>query len=69
MILSFYETSSYNFIKQNPTLRKQNTIKTIHSTLNIEGNTLSLDQITAIIEDKKVIGSKKEIKEVLNALK
>lgn len=60
--------STNNFIKQNPQLRKQNTIKTIHSTLNIEGNTLTLDQITAIIENKRVIGSKKEVKEVLNAL-
>ena len=49
-------------------LRKQNKVKTIHSSLKIEGNTLTQDQITAIIENKRVIGSKKEITEVLNAV-
>lgn len=55
-------------VKQNPKLRKQNQIKTIHSSLRIEGNTLSVDQITAIIENKRVVGPEKDIKEVLNAL-
>jgi len=52
-----------------PKLRKQNRIKTIHGTLSIEGNTLSLEQVTAIIEHKKVIGPAKEILEVNNAVK
>ncbi len=52
-----------------PQLRKQNRIKTIHFSLSIEGNTLTLEQVTAIIENKKVIGPKKEIIEVLNAIK
>ena len=39
--------------RQSPQLRKQNRIKTIHSTLQIEGNTLSEEQITALIENKK----------------
>lgn len=56
-------------IKNNPQLRKQNQIKTIHSSLSIEGNTLSIDQITAIIENKKVLGPQKDVLEVLNALK
>ncbi|MFT3796585.1 MAG: Fic family protein [Flavobacterium sp.] len=55
--------------KQSPTLRKQNKIKTIHSSLQIEGNTLSEEQITALIENKKVIGPEKDIVEVLNAIK
>ncbi|SCY99597.1 hypothetical protein SAMN02927903_03294, partial [Flavobacterium caeni] len=55
--------------KQSPTLRKQNKIKTIHSSLQIEGNTLSEEQITALIENKKVIGPEKDIIEVLNAIK
>ena len=55
--------------KQSPQLRKQNRIKTIHSTLQIEGNTLTEEQITALIENKKVIGPKKEVLEVLNAIK
>ena len=54
--------------KTNPTLRKQNQIKTIHSSLSIEGNTLSEEQITAILENKRVVGPQKDILEVLNAL-
>jgi Fic family protein len=52
-----------------PKLRKQNQIKTIQSSLQIEGNTLSEAQITAILEDKKVVGPPKDIREVQNALK
>ena len=52
-----------------PQLRKQNKIKTIYGTLSIEGNTLSIEQITAIIENKRVIGPKKDILEVNNAIK
>lgn len=55
--------------KQSPNLRKQNKIKTIHSSLQIEGNALSEEQITALIENKKVIGPEKDIVEVLNAIK
>jgi Fic family protein len=55
--------------KQSPQLRKQNRIKTIHSSLQIEGNTLTEEQITALIENKRVIGPKKDVLEVLNAIK
>lgn len=55
--------------KPSPTVRKQNRIKTIHSSLKIEGNTLTEEQITALLENKKVIGPKKDIIEVLNAIK
>ena len=51
-----------------PRLRKQNQIKTIQSTLAIEGNTLSLDQVTAVIENKPVMGLPNEIREVQNAI-
>lgn len=54
--------------KPNPQLRKQNKIKTIHSSLQIEGNTLSEEQITAIIENKRVVGPQKDILEVKNAI-
>lgn len=54
--------------KQSPQLRTQNKIKTIHSSLKIEGNTLSKEQITALIEKKRVIGPKKDVLEVLNAI-
>jgi Fic family protein len=56
-------------VKQSPQLRKINQIKTIHSSLQIEGNTLTEEQITALIENKKVIGPAKDILEVLNAIK
>ena len=55
--------------KQSPQLRKQNKIKTIHASLQIEGNALSEEQVTAIIENKKVLGSAKDILEVQNAIK
>lgn len=50
-------------------LRKQNKIKTIHSSLAIEGNTLSIEQVTDIINKKPIIGPSKDIKEVKNAIK
>ena len=40
--------------KQSPELRKRNRIRTIHASLAVEGNTLSIDQVTAIIENKRV---------------
>ncbi len=42
---------------------------TIHSTLKIEGNTLAGEQITALLENKRIIGPKKDIAEILNAIK
>ncbi len=54
--------------RQDPELRKNNRIKTIQSSLEIEGNTLSLDQVTAIFNNKRVIGKKNEILEVKNAI-
>ncbi len=55
--------------KQSPQLRKQNRIKTIHSSLQIEGNTLTEEQITALIDHKRIIGPEKDVLEVLNAIK
>lgn len=49
-------------------LRRDNRIKTIQSSLMIEGNRLSLDQVTAIFENKRIIGPTKDIKEVQNAI-
>lgn len=54
--------------RSTPQLRKQNRIKTIHASLQIEGNTLTEEQMTAILQKKRVIGPKNEILEVLNAL-
>ena len=53
--------------KKNFHLRKENRIKSIHSSLAIENNSLSIEQITAIIDGKRVLGDPKEIKEVKNA--
>jgi Fic family protein len=50
-------------------LRKRNKVKTIRASLAIEGNTLSEDQITAIIENKRVVGPPKDIREVENAIR
>jgi Fic family protein len=54
--------------KPSPQLRKKNKVKTIHHSLKIEGNTLTEDQITALIENKKVLGPSKDINEVINAI-
>lgn len=50
-------------------LRKVNRIKTIHSSLAIEGNKLSEGEVQAILEGKKVVAPLKEIQEVRNAIK
>lgn len=63
------EVNANYLTKQSPQLRKQNRIKTIYSSLKIEGNTLTEDQITALIENKRVIGPEKDVLEVLNAIK
>jgi len=62
------EVNATYLSKQSPQLRKQNRIKTIQSSLQIEGNTLTTEQITALIENKRVIGPKKDITEVQNAI-
>lgn len=54
--------------RPSPQLRKQNRIRTIHASLQIEGNTLSEEQITALMEQKPVVGPKKDVLEVLNAI-
>tara|TARA_R110002050_G_scaffold54303_4_gene122961 strand:+ start:53127 stop:54119 length:993 start_codon:yes stop_codon:yes gene_type:complete len=63
------EVNANSLNRPSPKLRKQNRIKTIHSSLKIEGNTLTEDQITALIENKRVIAPKKDVIEVLNAIK
>lgn len=63
------EVNANYLSKQSPQLRKQNRIKTIQSSLQIEGNTLTEEQITALIENKRVVGPEKDVLEVLNAIK
>jgi Fic family protein len=52
-----------------PTLRKVNKIKTITGTLEIEGNTVGIEKVTAILEGKRVLGTTREIAEVQGAIK
>ena len=51
----------------NPTLRRTNRIRTIYSSLAIEQNTLSLDQVTAVLNGKRILAPPKDIEEVKNA--
>ena len=66
-ILGQYE--GLQISKPEPKLRRTNRIRTIQASLAIEGNTLELDQVTAILDGKRVKGSKREILEVQNAIK
>jgi hypothetical protein len=50
-----------------PRLRRENRIRTIQASLAIENNTLSVEQVTAVIEGKQVLGHPREIQEVRNA--
>lgn len=54
-------------LSTNPTLRRTNRIRTIYSSLAIEQNTLSLEQVTAVLNGKHVIAPPKDIAEVKNA--
>lgn len=52
-----------------PNLRRKNKIRTIKSTLSIEGHTFTEEQITAVLDNKRVLGTEKELIEVQNAIK
>ena len=54
--------------KPETALRKENRIKSIQSSLEIEGNTLSIDQVTTLFNNKRVLGPAKDILEVQNAI-
>jgi len=66
--VSIGEINGRYLTKSAPQLRKENRIRTIQASLAIEGNSLSLEQITAILNGKKVIGPQREIIEVRNAI-
>jgi Fic family protein len=63
------EVNSAYLYKPPTALRKRNRIRTIHYSLGIEGNSLSLEQVTAILDNKRVIAPPKDIQEVKNAIK
>lgn len=58
---------TYDSLQPNPRLRRESRIKSIHSSLAIEQNTLTLDQVTDVIEGKTVLGPPQDIREVKNA--
>ncbi len=62
------EIKAARLIKPPTELRKRNRIKTIQSSLEIEGNTLTVEQITDLINDKRVLAPQKDILEVKNAI-
>lgn len=59
--------SCFDHLSTNPTLRHVNRIRTVHGSLAIEQNTLSLEQVTAVIDGKRVLAPPKDIAEVKNA--
>lgn len=59
--------TSTNQLSSNPTLRRTNRIRTIHGSLAIEQNTLTPEQVTAVLNGKQVLAPPKDIAEVKNA--
>ncbi len=59
--------SAISNLESKPHLRKNNRIKSIHSSLKIEANSLSLGQVRDVINGKTVLGEQREIQEVKNA--
>lgn len=61
------QLTSIHQLSANPMLRRTNRIRTIHGSLAIEQNTLSLEQVTAVLNGKYVLAPPKDIAEVKNA--
>lgn len=61
--------SNYREFESKPHLRRNNRIRSIHSSLAIEANSLSLDAVRGVIDGRTVLGPQKEIQEVKNAYK
>lgn len=59
--------SAFSDSKHAPQLRRGNRIRTIQASLAIENNTLSVEQVTALLDGKRVLGLPREIQEVRNA--
>ena len=59
--------TAFSPLSTSPTLRRANRIRTIHGSLAIEQNTLSLEQVTAVLNGKHVLAPPKDIAEVKNA--
>ena len=54
-------------LSRNPKLRRENRIRSIHSSLAIEQNSLTMDQVSDVIDGKRVLGPPQDIREVQNA--
>lgn len=63
------QLQNFKALETRPQLRRNNRIRSIHSSLAIEANSLTLDEVRGIIEGKTVLGPQREIQEVLNAYK
>lgn len=61
------EATALEKFDKNPRLRRSNRIRTIHDSLAIEQNTLTLEQVTAVLNGKAIIAPPKDIEEVKNA--
>lgn len=59
--------TTYESLHPDPVLRRENRIRSIHSSLAIEANSLSLEQVTDVIDGKRVLGPQQDIREVKNA--
>lgn len=59
---------AYERLDRSPRLRKENRIRTIHSSLAIENNTLTLEQVTAVVDGRHVLAPPKDLLEVQNAI-
>ena len=59
---------TYDSLKPNPTLRRESRIRSIHSSLAIEQNTLTLEQVSDVIDGKRVLGPPYEVYERMSAL-
>lgn len=62
------EVNAAHLNKPPAELRKKNRIKTIQSSLEIEGNTLTVEQITDLLDNKRILAPRKDILEVKNAI-
>ena len=58
---------TWRTLERQPHLRRNNRIQSVHSSLKIEANSLSLDNVRDVLNDRMVIGPAKEIQEVKNA--
>lgn len=63
------QIEGYQLVQNNLQLRRENKIRSLHSSLAIEDNTLTEAQMTAIIEGKRVFGPPKDILEPQNAIR